>query len=438
MHRLLLALTLAGVATAAANAQTFTTSRVVQSGDTPPGSATPFGNSFANGFPAVHATGTVSFIGNVSGVPRVYSGVGGGPLTLRVDNGSLIPDGGGATFLDFGSSTSIGTGGVAFWGANATSSPTLQGVYLNTGGTTVTRIADTTTTAPGQASAFTSFSSGQIPSVNGSNVAFRAAYSGGSGLYARYDGSLVRVADTGTAIPGGTGNFTSLNSNQVLSGATAVFRGTGASSQQGVYLRDLSSATNPLIRVTDKTLTLPGTAGVITTIFEPTASGNTVRFIASAGTGTQRVVSYAWNGSNTSPSFAEGVVSKTGDAVPGQAGLTFTGYQGFVSSDGPYTAFIGRFNNGADRTGVYWHDGTDLYRVIDQTQTLDGKTISSLLLGPDAVAGDFVTFQALFTDSTQGVYVVQFTPVPEPGFVFAASALALTGLTAVRRYRRAG
>jgi hypothetical protein len=53
-------------------------------------------------------------------------------------------------------------------------------------------------------------SSAQMTAVNGYNVAFRGAFSGGSGLYARFGGSLVRVADTTTAIPNGTGNFTAL------------------------------------------------------------------------------------------------------------------------------------------------------------------------------------------------------------------------------------
>jgi hypothetical protein len=419
------------VVAAWAPAQTLTIARVAQSGDTPPGSAVPFANAFANGFPAVHSPGTVSFVGNLSSVPSVYTGVGGGPLTLAVANGTVIPDGGGANFLDFGVSTGNGAGGVAFWGANATASPTLQGIYLTSGGTT-TRVADTTLTAPGQATVFTGFSSAQMTAVNGTNVAFRGTFSGGSGLYARFGGSLVRVADTTTVIPNGTGNFTSLNSNQALNGNVAVFRGTGASSQQGVYLRDLSNGANPLLRVTDRTLNLPGTANLITTIFEPTISGNAISFIASAGTGTQRVVRYLWNGSNTTPAFTESVVTKTGDAVPEQGGLLFTGYQGFAPSDAGNLAVIGRFNNGADQTGIYFHDGTTLYRVIDTTQLLDNKGISSLLLGQDGVAGNTVTFQVLFTDNTQGIYSATFTPVPEPAGLLGLAGLVWWG----RRYRR--
>lgn len=411
--------------------QNFTIGRIAQSGDSQPASSTPFANSFANGFPAVHTDGTVSFVGNVSSVPRVYSGVAGGPLSLRVDQGVAMPGGGANTFADFGASTGIGTAGIAFWGANAASSPTLSGMYLVNPVGVVSRLADTTVIPPGQATPFTSFSTGQMASVNGTNVAFRGAYSGGSGVYAFLNGAIERVADTSLAIPNGTGNFSALTgTNATLSGSTAIFRGSGASSQQGIYLRDLSSSANPLIRVADRTMALPGTATPMTNIFEASVSGTNIQFIASAGTGTQRVVRYGWNGSSSAPAFTESVLTKFGDAVPGQATATFTGYGGFVPTDNGNSAVLGNFAGGS---GIYWHDGTTLSRVVDTTQQLDGKSITSLLLGQDAVAGNFLTFQALFSDSTQGIYVVQVVPVPEP----AAHVAVVGGLAwAVRRRRR--
>jgi hypothetical protein len=407
-----------------------TVTRIVQSGDPAPGSAGNFPNSFANGFPAVRADGTVSFIGSQTSVPRVYTGTGIGNVSLVVNNGAAIP--GGGTFLDFGTSTAIGAAGVVFWGANATTSPTIQGIYLSNG-TTVNTIADLTMMAPGQTVNFTGFSSAQMPAISGNAIGFRGTFTGGSGIYVSNAGSLSRIADTTTAIPSGVGNFTTINANMSITGNLAVFRGNGSSSQQGVYLRDYSSAANPLIRVTDRSLNLPGTAALITTIFEPSVANSRIVFIASAGTDTQRVVQYTWNNSNSSPSFVETVLSKTGDPVPEQNGLLFTGYQGFTPVAGNLTAFIGRFNDGSNRTGIYVHDGASLHRIVDTTLSVDGKAISSMLLGMNGVAGNFVTYQLGFDNGTSGIYRAEITPIPEPACM---GVITLAGLLCALRRKR--
>src|SRR5207237_8392287 len=74
---------------------------------------------------------------------------------------------------------------------------------------TLSNVADTTTIAPGHG-AFTSFGT---PSLSGSNVAFIAFYSGGSGIYTGNAGATgaAKVVDLGDAAPG-HGAFTSFGS----------------------------------------------------------------------------------------------------------------------------------------------------------------------------------------------------------------------------------
>ena len=177
---------------------------------------------------------------------------------------------------------------------------------------------------------------------------------------------------------------------------------------------------NPILRVTDRTQILPGTTStLITTVSEASVSGNDIFIIASAGTGTARVARYHWNGSNVTPDFTPSVIASIGDTVPGLS-ATFTNFTGFVSSDTGNVAFIGTFIDGGTRTGLFLHDGTSIHRLIDTTQTLDGKTVNSFMIGQDALASGSVSFYANFSDGTRGTYVAA---VPEPCIVMIIGGL---------------
>ena len=48
----------------------------------------------------------------------------------------------------------------------------------------------------------------------------------------------------------------------------------------------------------------------------------------------------------------------------------------------------------------------DPFKVIDLNDTLDGKTLTGLLLGPGGLSGDPLAFAATFSDGSQGIYTV--------------------------------
>ena len=94
-------------------------------------------------------------------------------------------------------------------------------------------LADSTTAIPGGTGSFTSFSPSPAlppnPCISFGNVAFFGAGSGGQqGIYAVLAGTLTKIADLNTAIPNGTGNFIMWQSNPFISGNNVAVIGQGA------------------------------------------------------------------------------------------------------------------------------------------------------------------------------------------------------------------
>ena len=61
-------------------------------------------------------------------------------------------------------------------------------------------------------------------------------------------------------------------------------------------------------------------------------------------------------------------------------------------------------------------------RLVGPGDTLFGKTVSSLSIGPDAFVGNNIAFAATFSDGSQGVFIVG---VPEPSMIAGLLPLAL-------------
>ncbi|MDA2921477.1 hypothetical protein MYX76_18630, partial [Desulfobacterota bacterium AH_259_B03_O07] len=153
-----------------------------------------------------------------------YTDIGG--LSVVADKSTMIP-GGTGTFTGVSGPPSLDGGNVAFLGFSNFGDQ--HGIYTDIGGLGV--VADFSTMIPGGTGTFTGF---PFLSLDGGNVAFLGFGTFGEqqGIYTDI-GGLGVVADLGTMIPGGTGNFTAFGAPS-LSGGNVAFKGS-APSQQGIY-----------------------------------------------------------------------------------------------------------------------------------------------------------------------------------------------------------
>jgi hypothetical protein len=226
---------------------------------------------------------------------------------------------------------------VAFYGAGSGGQ---QGIYWASPSGPPTRVADSNTTIPGGTGNYTGFSVSGIPvdpCISGDNVAFYGAGSAGQkGIYrALPDAPPIKVADLNTAIPAGTGNFTGFVLNGIptdpcMSGDTVAFFGTGSSGQQGVYR---AASSGPPIKVADLNTAVPAGTGNFTSFkllaLDPSDASN----LALVGSGTNVVGVYA--------SIAGGPLARIADTsmqFPGSTS-TFADF-GAVSIDPGDVAFL--------------------------------------------------------------------------------------------------
>ena len=119
-------------------------------------------------------------------------------------------------------------------------------------GITFTKVADTSTLIPDGSGSFASLGSASID--NGRVVFVGSGASGQTGIYEYYDGQLSMRVNQNTPIPGGTGGFTKFDIPS-LDGADIAFRAEGASKQAGVYMQYDGS----LVKIADKNTQIPGT-----------------------------------------------------------------------------------------------------------------------------------------------------------------------------------
>lgn len=145
-------------------------------------------------------------------------------------------------------------------------------------------VADDATAVPSGTGVFSSFG---LPAIGAHDVAFEAFGSAGErGIYAEIDGALIRVADLATAIPGGSGNFTGFGPPCVNAGHVA-FEAVGPSAQAGIY--DFLS--NVLDVVADKSMAIPGGVSNFVSFGEPACFPDSVAFTATGSFGFRAILS---------------------------------------------------------------------------------------------------------------------------------------------------
>jgi hypothetical protein len=330
-------------------------------------------------------------------VTTTGDGAAGSPQVMA-DTHTVIPNHTGETFANFMSSSNgltsqIASDGnnVVIWGAGADG---WDGVYCasvpHVGPTSpppqFSVVADPSTELPGLADTFATFvnpSRLQYPdpapwlqfSTMADTVVFYGASVGGvQGLYCApappaggASAYLVRIVDTTSSPANGCCMFTGFGSFDLASALgrlNVAFVGMGPGGQQGIYDEDIPICP-PNLPVHPP---LPGP--IIT-------------------------------------------VADTNTAIPQGTG-NFTSFGG-VACGGPYgisLAFVGLGANG--QKGIYTRPAPSpagifpfrLAKVIDLSDTLDGKTIADLQLAPGGLQGYTLAYKVVFTDRTQAIYTI--------------------------------
>lgn len=175
-----------------------------------------------------YSGGVVNIIASPLGGVRGIYGTSATGLSKIVEFGESAPSGGTFSTIFF---VSRQGGNLAFH-ANITAGPGFVGIFTRIAGINEL-VVDSTTVIP--ESSPTTFSSFSDPDISGQNVAFKGGFGALTGVYARIDGILKKVADINDTEPGETSSFTTF-SVPVVSGRRVAFRGVGGIS--GIYVGD--------------------------------------------------------------------------------------------------------------------------------------------------------------------------------------------------------
>ena len=217
---------------------------------------------------------------------------------------------------------------------------------------------------------------------------------------------------------------------------TVVYQGTDTDGN-GVYRNDDSNNTNAANKETlvanqdtPADPTNPSGGDTLSSFGDPVTDNGDVAFQATTDNGDQGIYVADPDGTLTNVVDTNTAVP---DADPNATPTTFDSLSD-PSLDNGLVAFTSTNNDNSG--GLYIANTnpigpTTIDAVIQINDTLDGKTLSSLVLGQDAVDNGSLTFLADFTDNSQGIYqanplgpIVVSQDVPAP----ATAALLLAGL----------
>lgn len=262
-------------------------------------------------------------------------------------------------------------------------------------GFSFTKIADTGTPIPGGSgnfSNFANFGNSPVPAISQGNVVFNAlGPNGQNGVYISINGTLDVVVDLNTTAPGIGSNFASLADDPAISGTDVAF----TDQLFGLFLD-----TGNLSLVADmKTTIVPGTATGTFKDFESVAisDGNLV-MTANNGNGVYSVI----NGTL-------GLVADTNTQVPNSAG----NFDRFSLSDidDETIVFAGERGN---ESGIYRFINGTLEVVVDESNLIPGDSVGFNFIGSPVISGNDILFRGqgplgqngLFLQSETGLEVV--------------------------------
>jgi len=395
------------LATAASgSAQSFGGTKVVETGVNYPGIGT-FSSFVVR--PSISGT-NVAFGGNLStGAPALALDSAGTRTAIAVVGSTPVPSGTG-NFTAFNASPIGLSGSVYTFAGNGNPGPTNAGAYSNVTGT-LTPVVNLGMPYPGGGT-FTNFSAAAVSGTTFTFSGTNFAGGPPTGVFTRNGTNTpLPVASTSTPMPSGAGNFASfydpaLGQNGVylpnISGANVVFGGrNSAGTSFGLFLTNAFG----LATVATNATAIPNGSGLFTSFgTTPAISGSNVAFY---GTGSGQAGIYRWSGG------APVLVADLNTSVPGGTGrFTSFGQQPFqseVAISGTHVAFRGTSSGGS---GIYTDLTGTPTKVIATGDLLDGKTVDGVDIGQFAFDGNTIAVMVSFTNNTDGVYTFTPVPEP--------------------------
>jgi len=368
-------------------------------------------NGFKQLYIPAYFDGLYAFIGSGHGSTNlgVYANLNGFLQDIATDQ-THIPNGSGQ-FQTFESSSdnlaarqllSINDNALVFLG---TGSFLQSGIYQYQN-KNLSMIANQKTSMPGANGDFQYFAFPSVLADNG--VGFWAAGAENQeGIFlADKTGKLHSLVSTSTNIPLGQGSFThlapvnfALTSNS--DNPTFAFVGEGSNGQLGLYrYKD-----GKIHLVANENTQLPsGGTGFFTHFNEIDYDGttNSIAFIA-GGILNQDGVFYN-NGEQTYE------IANTQSFIPEGVG-TFNQFSE-LSTYGRFIVFHGNGTN--QQKGIYLYSGDtgSIYKVLDNTDKLNRKTIKNIYIGPESLYKNHLALLVTFTDGTQSIEIATFQISP--------------------------
>ncbi len=320
------------------------------------------------------------------GTPRAESG--SFTFTKIVDTETPIP-GGTGNFAVFGAPVFDGTT-VAFRAGSCICLGQF-GVYASTGGS-LQKLADANTPVPGSVGNFDFFSEAEI---SAGTVAFFGQNSSvfSQGIYASSGSSLAPVADLNTAVPDGSGNFQSFSPELAVDDGRVLFVGAKPFGQFGLY----RFAAGSLTTVADTFTLMPGSGIPFGGFFAPAARAGNLAFGGFTGfNSTLPPGLYTLIGDTLA------MVADTNTPVPGGSGnFVFFGNPSF---DGSNVAFLG-VDSSFVSSGIYVADSTGALTVIaDTTTPVPGGTGNFVLFSDVAIDNGTVAFVGINESGQSAIY----------------------------------
>ena len=305
--------------------------------------------------------------------PMALSSMANAGVFVKVaDTSTPIPDGSG-DFTGFQVNARIATDGshVIFSGAG---NGNQQGIYDRPlfGGGSLVRIADTKTAIPGSANTFDAMTE---PAVGGGRASFRGINfsSNRDGVYSAPDvaGPLTVIADTTTPMPGpgGSGHFAAFDV-PTLNGGKVAFYGIGAgNATSGIYAAD--AAGGPLTTLVDTSMHVPGDIGNFSGFGRVSLHGNAAAYLGYPSTNAKPLTP----GGNYATALTGGSPVKIADSrspVPGATGGDTFNHFWSPSTDGTYSVFNAQGTGGENGIYRYRLNGTGAAVVADLNTLIPG------------------------------------------------------------------